>query len=64
MAVKYYCDGCDENLGDRKNKVTVNIADKQPAPLLGREFDLCAACTQRLARSADPTTWHRAAHHQ
>lgn len=66
MAVKYFCDGCDAQIGEfteyagRQVKVLVEFVAKDTTELSG-QFDLCAGCTRSLLRNADPRKWVRCA---
>lgn len=70
MATRYFCDGCDGEIGEARSVVVriVSVTDRlvemkaeeQDRPL-GDKYDLCQHCEHRLRQQANPTTWPRLA---
>lgn len=57
MAIKVFCDGCDEELSENSNtRLDVSVGTH-----INKTFDLCSGCASRLIREAFPNNWVRAA---
>lgn len=60
MAIKYYCDGCDEQVAnDLIKKVTVRVEFTGTSPGSGGQYELCGHCAKQLTKDADPRKWVR-----
>ena len=70
MATRYFCDGCDQEVGSNRNFV-VNITtitgalndlrDQKWSVLDGKSYHLCEHCEVRLKDQANPSGWPRMA---
>lgn len=72
MSVKYFCDGCDQAVGPKREfSVIISSMDIKPG-MPGMEvsnyatnakfYELCEGCERRLRTLANPKEWARGAH--
>lgn len=72
MATRYFCDGCDEEVSDKRMfmvriSTSAELMQEMEAchgrgamPTNYKQFHLCETCERTLRRDADPTNWARA----
>lgn len=63
MAIKHFCDGCDEEIRNwsEGNRWAIDIRNNQDKPKILETFDLCQPCARSLISGANPKEWVRMA---
>jgi len=56
MSVRYICDGCAKDLGEKVGEVTVSITREV---LETYRYHLCSRCEALLREQANPKHWAR-----
>jgi len=64
MAVKFFCDGCDNEIRHTRAKVTGYVQEQYEGCSAGEpiklDYDMCDACCTRLKMAMKPKSWARA----
>lgn len=60
MAIKHYCDGCDNELQPGMLYwITVRITEAGTVVEAGGEYELCKSCADNMNSMANPANWTR-----
>lgn len=60
MAMKYYCDGCDNLVAyDLIQHITTRSEIRGSVASAGGQYELCKSCAEELVGNCNPKNWPR-----